>query len=291
MRVHFPAAVIVLGAMLAFQTPAWGQTRTMFGSGTTMGGSLTSGTRTMAGGTGTSGGGSLGNVGTTGSSISSLSSGIGTITGSESFVRGNQRAGSFVGASSSEMGGVVGSVQAGQQTGSGLRTGSGLSGSGLSGSGLSGSGLSGSGLSSGGRGRTTGRTTTSRTSRTGMAGMGGVGGRRSTATEIRATLRVGFSLPVTATGPVQISNTLEQRLSRLPRVGALSPVEVLVQGQTATLRGVVSTDYDRALAAEIALLEPGVSQVQNELVVAAAPAEPAAAPSPAPPATPPPVTP
>jgi osmotically-inducible protein OsmY len=282
MRIHFPAAVIVLGTMLAAQTPVWGQTRTMFSSGTTTGGSLTAGTRTTAGGTGTSGGGSLGTLGATGSSVSTMSSGIGQITGSESFVRGNQRAGSFVGASSAEMGGVVGAVQAGQ-TASGVRTSSGLQ---------SGSGLSGSGLSAGARSRTS-RSTTARTTRTGVAG-GTAAGRRSTSTEIRARLQVGFSLPATASGPAQVSNTLVQRLSRSPRVQAVSPIEVLVQGQTATLQGIVATDYDRALAAQIALLEPGIFQVRNELVVEVAPAEPELSPPPAEPATappPPPVTP
>lgn len=65
-------------------------------------------------------------------------------------------------------------------------------------------------------------------------------------------------------------------LGRLPTQG---PLSVELQDRTAILRGVVATDHDRALAEQLTLLEPGISQVQNELTVAEAlpPTQPAAA--------------
>jgi len=43
---------------------------------------------------------------------------------------------------------------------------------------------------------------------------------------------------------------------------------VQVEGQTAVLRGIVATEHERDLAGQVAMLEPRVSHVQNELEVA-----------------------
>jgi osmotically-inducible protein OsmY len=56
-----------------------------------------------------------------------------------------------------------------------------------------------------------------------------------------------------------------------PRFGT---VNVSVLGGTAILRGTVNSDEDRALAAQMAMLEPSISSVQNELRVAAPAAHP-----------------
>ena len=42
---------------------------------------------------------------------------------------------------------------------------------------------------------------------------------------------------------------------------------VALDGQTATLRGVVASEYDRLVAEKMALLEPGVARVENQLRV------------------------
>ena len=109
-----------------------------------------------------------------------------------------------------------------------------------------------------------------RTNRT--TGRGAAAGRQRGTTQIRASLRVGFRRPVLA--PSRVSTALSQRLSTSVRVQAVSPVEVVIQGRTATLRGVVATNYARALAEQLARLEVGIGQVRNEIVVAVAPAEP-----------------
>jgi hypothetical protein len=65
------------------------------------------------------------------------------------------------------------------------------------------------------------------------------------------------------------------RLERMPQIQSLGQLEVQVQGGTATLRGVVATEHDRAVIVQLARLEPGIWRVRNEMVVAEAPAAPA----------------
>jgi osmotically-inducible protein OsmY len=45
------------------------------------------------------------------------------------------------------------------------------------------------------------------------------------------------------------------------------PMEVSVQGATATLRGVVASARDREMAELLVRFEPGISTVRNELTV------------------------
>jgi osmotically-inducible protein OsmY len=56
--------------------------------------------------------------------------------------------------------------------------------------------------------------------------------------------------------------------------GRFGSVNVSVQGDTVTLRGTVSSENDRLLAAQMAMLEPSVSSVRNELTVAVPNANP-----------------
>jgi osmotically-inducible protein OsmY len=65
----------------------------------------------------------------------------------------------------------------------------------------------------------------------------------------------------------QVSSAVKQRLVAAMRLPAAAPVEVLVQGNTAVLRGAVATPHDRALAERLVLLEPGIGHVMNELQV------------------------
>lgn len=87
----------------------------------------------------------------------------------------------------------------------------------------------------------------------------------------RSQLRIPMRLPpaergVSGMGAVATAQ-LSRRLTKLPALTTRGPIEVLTQGQTVILRGQVATDSDRVLAEEIALLEPGVSVVRNELSV------------------------
>ena len=244
MRIHLPAAIIVVFSMLCTQAAVWGQgTRSLFGTGGTLGGSVTAGSRNFAGGTGQTGQVASGEASELVTGLQQMTQQF--VSSTARFTREGRQPGQFVGTSSQEMQGFVGSVQAGQTTGQqgrmGLRSGSGLQGV--------------------GRNRTVGA------NRPGAAA-----GRRRSTTQIRVSIGVGFRRPIVA--PARVSRALAQRLSNCRRVQVVSPVEVVIQGRTATLRGVVATQYDRALAEQLARLEAGIGQVRNELVVAVAPAEP-----------------
>lgn len=85
---------------------------------------------------------------------------------------------------------------------------------------------------------------------------------------IQVTYNVDFPVPPVSSSA--IATKLSNELSSSPTIGAYGPVNVRLEGGTAILRGTVPTDHDRNLAAQVALLEPRVSQVRNELQVASA---------------------
>ena len=82
---------------------------------------------------------------------------------------------------------------------------------------------------------------------------------------LRPALMLGFQLIPPAQGVV--SDRMSQRLMKLPNLEILEAVSVSMADRTAILRGRVATEHDRRMIAQIALLEPGVSNVQNELQV------------------------
>jgi hypothetical protein len=61
---------------------------------------------------------------------------------------------------------------------------------------------------------------------------------------------------------------LGQQLSASKRLTAAGPIQVELQGETVILRGVVGSNHERDLAAQMAMLEPGVGAIQNDLRVA-----------------------
>lgn len=110
----------------------------------------------------------------------------------------------------------------------------------------------------------------------GQMGNRGQQGRSQYATPARPRVSVGFGPEPAAenaitTGISQRMTQLGSRQGRAIQIQTRGPVQVSLQGRTAILRGVVATEHDRAVAARVALLEPGVSQVQNELQVGSAP--------------------
>jgi BON domain len=91
------------------------------------------------------------------------------------------------------------------------------------------------------------------------------GGRSTARSTIRIPLKLGFApKPVSLT---QFTAKFESRLSNLPGITAISPIRVTMDGSTAVLKGVVASEQDRELAAGVALLEPEVATVRNELTV------------------------
>lgn len=109
----------------------------------------------------------------------------------------------------------------------------------------------------------------------GGAGRGQQGGganlQNQNATQNRGNLRVsmeiGFGRPRSVLNASAASLRLSKRLSNIPQLDTLGPIAVTSVGRTVVLRGTVPSERARDLAERLALLEPGVSEVQNELSV------------------------
>jgi osmotically-inducible protein OsmY len=290
-RQSLTAAVLVAGT--AFASPLLAQLQ--FGStagidSTQIGG----GTGTAAGG-GTTGGGTTGG-GTTGQAdlgpqgqLIDLATGSGQITETDRFYRAptiERARTTFVGADTSDtrnfispsvaasvasMGSAYGGT-GGTRTATGTtaaRTGTqgGLSfaSAGRATGGLAGGGFGG--LNSG-LGGLTGFGGAAGLGQTGLQGATGTGAQ--TQQRVRAQMALGFT-PRAVAAP-QLGNQLASRLARVGQLQSSLPVQVELVGRTAVLRGTVDSDHARDLAERLAMLEPGVSAVQNELTVGTAPA-------------------
>jgi len=77
----------------------------------------------------------------------------------------------------------------------------------------------------------------------------------------------GPANPAVSSLPARVDTELTARLGQTMKVGLGSPVQVLTRGGTIVLQGRVATTHDRELAELLLRLEPGVSDVQNELTV------------------------
>jgi len=84
---------------------------------------------------------------------------------------------------------------------------------------------------------------------------------------LRMPVQLGFSTPAVHT-PAVVADRVQTRLDRIPRIREMGSVTVEMEGQTAVLRGQVATAADRELVAKMLLLEPGISDVRNELTSA-----------------------
>jgi hypothetical protein len=163
---------------------------------------------------------------------------VGSLSGSERFLRGN-RQGQFVGSDQRETS-FVGSA------GSAGATGRGISGFGSQNNMM--------------RNFQQGRNQQFDRNRNRTANQG-----RNSRT-VRASLTLGFAAPTTASP--MANKRLTGILQRSSRIEAISPLAVQVRGRTAILTGQVASESDRELAQKVVLLEPGISQVQNDLTVA-----------------------
>ena len=123
----------------------------------------------------------------------------------------------------------------------------------------------------------------------GMNGMGGqgqgqgnLGGADNTqpTPAVRISMKLGF-VPLAASQPAATSLAVAGHLSAMPALHLQVPVQVVMQGRTAILRGVVATEHDRDLAERVVRLEGAVDKVQNQLVVAGAAVLRQASPTPA----------
>lgn len=88
--------------------------------------------------------------------------------------------------------------------------------------------------------------------------------QRAARPQIRVPMRMGFApQPVNA---VRVQN-FRTNLNRLPGIQFIGPAELVMDGRTAVLKGVVASEDDRRLAETLAKMEPEILVVKNELRV------------------------
>jgi hypothetical protein len=83
---------------------------------------------------------------------------------------------------------------------------------------------------------------------------------------VQPVLKIGF--PQRQPNTTAIASELSARITRRLKSAPGEPAVVVIKNRVATLQGSVATAHDRRLAELMASLEPGVSRVVNELVVA-----------------------
>lgn len=86
---------------------------------------------------------------------------------------------------------------------------------------------------------------------------------------IRFRMTLGFSHPQPA--PSTVSTNFAQRLSRISQLPSAKSVAVTMEDRTAVLAGQVDSEHEKRLIEKLAMMEPGVSEVRNELTVTASP--------------------
>jgi hypothetical protein len=82
---------------------------------------------------------------------------------------------------------------------------------------------------------------------------------------IRVRLQPAFDLPVLPAGQANLE--IQSRLTDVMELRGVASPQVEIAGRTATLRGAVATERDRALLERLASLEPGVSEVKNLVTI------------------------
>ncbi len=100
--------------------------------------------------------------------------------------------------------------------------------------------------------------------------------------QLRIRLTMGGAPPsARPVPPARITSGFQTRLRRIPALQMVAPIEAFADGPVLVLRGEVASEGDRQLVEDLAMLEPEVSQVRNEIVVreAALPSEALPAPT------------
>ena len=85
--------------------------------------------------------------------------------------------------------------------------------------------------------------------------------------QLRMPISLGFT-PTSRPSPIDIGSRVQKRLARIPQLRQNGPMTVEMDGRVAVLRGDVASQHERDLVGRLVLLEPGISDVRNELQVA-----------------------
>ena len=83
---------------------------------------------------------------------------------------------------------------------------------------------------------------------------------------LRIPIRAEIELP-REISPLAVSALVTTRMQHLPAMAKFGSIQVAMQGRTAVLAGRVPTERAKRLAEGVVMLEPGVSDVQNDLIV------------------------
>ena len=95
---------------------------------------------------------------------------------------------------------------------------------------------------------------------------GGLGGAQSSQPAIRTRLR--SAIDAAPIPPQRVQQTARNRIRTLPSSAQLSGVSVTIDGRTAVVTGVVNNERDRRMSELLMRLEPGVSRVENRVILA-----------------------
>ncbi|MCC9601626.1 BON domain-containing protein [Stieleria sp. JC731] len=126
---------------------------------------------------------------------------------------------------------------------------------------------------------TTGRSSATSARGGGMGGLGGLGGlfgalgnafgaqnSANSQPTIRVRLRSAINAPPLSS--VQVQSAATKVFDRLPANSSVRNVNITMAGRTAVLTGVVSSEKDRRMSELLMRLEPGVSQIDNQITIA-----------------------
>ncbi len=248
--------IVTLLLALSFSAVAFGQGR---GGGATGGGGGTGG-NTGGGGLGGTTGGGLGGGGSAFGNTTIIGATTGT-TGTTGAATGTQTAagiGQSLGLGQNQMGASTNPFQMSNNAfsmGNNSLVNSAIMGRSMGGMmGMGGMGTGGMGMSG-------------MNSRTGMNGMNN---QNQNQTKVRATVRLGFSMPLPPAS--ERSQAIQSRLSRIPGSSSAQNLQVSLSGRTATVRGQVQSLDDGKLIERLLKLEPGIDTVVNQLAVSTSPA-------------------
>jgi hypothetical protein len=99
-----------------------------------------------------------------------------------------------------------------------------------------------------------------------MGGMFGGQQQQQPGTNLRFPFVVKFTVaPIV---PAKVRMQAENRLTKLPGLSKYNKVAVQIKGVTATLTGQVVSQREKSLVERLVLLEPGINDVRNDLVIA-----------------------
>jgi hypothetical protein len=172
--------------------------------------------------------------------------------------RSSRGEGNFVGADSNDVQNITGYDQSSQGNRSGRSNASSSRSTRRNSSSLSRNGLQG-GFSNNFMGGNSSRGSSRRSGRDGYG---------QSATQVQPTLSLGFDY---AAPPARdIGASFSARVQQSTSLAPLASVRVEMQDGVATLNGAVASDHQRALAAQLVALQPGVRRVDNRLTVSPA---------------------